>query len=107
MTKLPRRALLQLATGAVALTAVSRFAAAQAYPSRPVRVIVPFAPGGPTDVFARLMAQKLSEHLGKQFYVENISGAGGNVGAGRAAQAAPDGYTILINGANHVVNPIL
>jgi tripartite-type tricarboxylate transporter receptor subunit TctC len=107
MTRLPRRTLLQLATGAVALTAVSRFAAAQAYPSRPVRVIVPFAPAGPTDVFARLMAQKLSEQLGKQFYVENISGAGGNVGAGRAAQAAADGYTILVNGANHVVNPTL
>jgi tripartite-type tricarboxylate transporter receptor subunit TctC len=70
-------------------------------------VIVPFAPGGPTDVFARLMAQKLSEQVGMQFYVENISGAGGNIGAGRAAQSAPDGYTMLVNGANHVVNPAL
>ena len=58
-----------------------------------MRVIVPFAPGGPTDVFARLIAQKMSEQTGKQFYVENIGGAGGNVGHGRAAQAAPDGHT--------------
>ncbi len=104
---LPRRQFLHLTAAAAALPAIPRVAWAQAYPARPVRVIVPFAPGGPTDVFARLIAQKLSEHLGKQFYVENIAGAGGNVGAGRAAQAAPDGYTILINGANHVVNPIL
>jgi tripartite-type tricarboxylate transporter receptor subunit TctC len=69
--------------------------------------MVPFAPGGPTDVFARLMAQKLSEQLGVQFYVENVAGAGGNIGAGRAAQAAPDGYTMLVNGANHVINPTL
>ena len=104
---LPRRQFLHLTAAAAALPAIPRVAWAQAYPARPVRVIVPFAPGGPTDVFARLIAQKLSEHLGKQFYVENIAGAGGNVGAGRAAQAAPDGYTILVNGANHVVNPIL
>src|SRR5262249_2737457 len=64
-------------------------------------------PAGPTDVFARLTAQKLSEQLGAQFYVENIAGAGGNIGAGRAAQSPPDGYTILVNGANHVVNPAL
>jgi tripartite-type tricarboxylate transporter receptor subunit TctC len=72
-----------------------------------VRVIVPFAPAGPTDVFARLMAQKLSEQMGAQFYVENIAGAGGNIGTGRAAQSPPDGYTILVNGGNHVVNPAL
>src|SRR5205823_8590458 len=104
--KLPRRRFLQLAASAAALPAVSRVAA-QTYPARPVRVIVPFAPGGPTDVFARLMAQKLSEQMGVQFYVENIAGAGGNIGAGRAAQAAPDGYTMLVNGANHVINPAL
>jgi tripartite-type tricarboxylate transporter receptor subunit TctC len=103
----PRRRFLQLAGGALALPALSRLAAAQSYPARPVRVIVPFGPGGPTDVFARLMAQKLSEKLGTQFYVENIGGAGGNIGAGRAAQATPDGYTMLVNGANLVVNPIL
>jgi tripartite-type tricarboxylate transporter receptor subunit TctC len=82
-------------------------AAAQTWPSRPVRVIVPFAPGGPTDVFARLIAQKMSEQTGKQFYVENVGGAGGNVGHGRAAQAAPDGYTILVTGGSHVNNPFL
>jgi tripartite-type tricarboxylate transporter receptor subunit TctC len=100
-----RRQLLHLAAAAAVLG--PRSAGAQAYPARPVRVIVPFAPAGPTDVFARLMAQKLSEQLGAQFYVENIAGAGGNIGAGRAAQAPADGYTILVNGGNHVVNPAL
>jgi len=103
--KLSRRRLLRVATGAVALPGFWSSARAQAYPARPVRVIVPFGPGGPTDVFARLIAQKLSEQLGTQFYVENIGGAGGNIGAGRAAQAAPDGYTILVDGANLVLNP--
>jgi tripartite-type tricarboxylate transporter receptor subunit TctC len=103
----PRRQFLRLAAGAAALAAVPRVGTAQAYPARPVRVVVPFAPAGPTDVFARLMAQKLSEQLGVQFYVENIAGAGGNIGAGRAAQSSPDGYTLLVNGANHVVNPAL
>ena len=70
-------------------------------------MIVPFAPAGPTDVFARLLAHKLSEHVGKQVFVENIGGAGGNIGTGRAAQAAPDGYTMLVTGANYVVNPTL
>src|SRR5437667_7660319 len=102
-----RRRFLHLAAGVAAFSALSPTAQAQSYPARPVRVIVPFAPGGPTDVFARLMAQKLSEQLGAQFYVENIAGAGGNIGAGRAAQSAPDGYTILVNGANHVVNTAL
>src|SRR5262245_63093956 len=101
----PRRQFLRLAAGAAALAAVPRVGTAQTYPARPVRVIVPFAPGGPTDVFARLMAQELSEQMGGQFYVENIVGAGGNIGAGRAAQSTPDGYTLLVNGANHVVNP--
>ena len=105
--KLSRRRLLRVATGAVALPGFWSSARAQAYPARPVRVIVPFGPGGPTDVFARLIAQKLSEQLGTQFYVENIGGAGGNIGAGRAALAAPDGYTILVDGANLVLNPAL
>ena len=103
--QLTRRRLLHLA--AAAAVVAPRIAGAQAYPARPVRVIVPFAPAGPTDVFARLMAQKLSEQMGAQFYVENIAGAGGNIGAGRAAQAPADGYTILVNGGNHVVNPAL
>src|SRR5260370_5502052 len=102
-----RRQFLSFACAAIATTAISRIAGAQAYPERPVRVIVPFAPGSQTDVTGRLIAQRLSEHLGKQFYVENIAGAGANIGMGRAAQAAPDGYTMLIGGLNYVVNPAL
>jgi tripartite-type tricarboxylate transporter receptor subunit TctC len=105
--KLPRRQFLHLAAGAAALPAFSRIARAQSYPARPVRVIVPYAPGGPTDIFARLIAQKLSEHFGKQFYVENIGGAGGNVGMGQGAKAAPDGYTMLVAGIPIVINPTL
>jgi tripartite-type tricarboxylate transporter receptor subunit TctC len=100
--KLPRRQFLHLAAGAAALP---RVAWAQAYPARAVRVIVPFAPGGLTDVFARLAAQKLTEHFGRQFYVENISGASGNIGTGQAARSAPDGYTLLFAYTSHVVNP--
>ena len=103
--KLPRRQFLHLLAGAAALPVGARFAFAQAYPTRPVRVIVPYAPGG--HIFGRLIAQSLSEHLGKQFYVENIGGAGGNVGMGQAARAAPDGYTILVVPPNIVVNPAL
>jgi len=102
-----RRRFLHLVTGVLALPASSRVARAQAYPARPVRVIVPFAPGGPTDVFARLIAQKMSEQTGKQFYIENVVGAGGNLGSGRAAQAAPDGHTMLVTGGGHVNNPFL
>src|SRR6266480_4646533 len=100
-----RRRFLHLATAAAVFA--PRVVSAQAYPARAVRVIVPYAPAGPTDVFARLMAQKLSEQLGAQFYVENIAGAGGNIGIGRAAQTTADGYTILVTGANIVVNPAL
>jgi tripartite-type tricarboxylate transporter receptor subunit TctC len=82
-------------------------ALAQGYPSRPVKMIVPFAPAGPTDVIARLIALKLSERLGQQFYVENHAGAGGNTGTGMAAGAAPDGYTILVVSTGFVVNPSL
>jgi len=102
---LGRRNFLHLAAGAAVLPAMPRVAYAQAYPTRPVRVIVPYAPGGPTDIFGRLIAQSLSEHLGKQFYVENTGGAGGNVGMGQGA--APDGYTILVVPPNFVVNPAL
>lgn len=77
------------------------------YPDKAVKVIVPFAPAGPTDIVARLIATKLSERLGKQFYVENISGAGGNTGMGQAARATPDGYTILFVSSSYVVNPSL
>ena len=105
--RLVRRRFLQLAASAVALPAVSRIAWAQAYPSRPVRAVVAFAPGGVTDTFGRLMAQKLTEQLGKQVYVENLAGASGNIGTGQVAKAAPDGYTILFAFSSHVVNPTL
>ena len=101
---LSRRKLMGLGAGLAVLGARLPAARAQAYPAHPVRVIVPFGPGGPTDVFARLMAQKWSEQTGKQFYVENVGGAGGNIGTARAAQAAADGYTILVNGGNQAVN---
>jgi tripartite-type tricarboxylate transporter receptor subunit TctC len=103
--KLPRRKFLHLAAGAAALPAVSRIAWAQSYPTRPVRAVVAFAPGGVTDTFARVMAQKLTEQLGKQVYVENIAGASGNLGTGQVAKAAPDGYTLLFAFSSHVVNP--
>src|SRR5215831_7588036 len=82
-------------------------AEAQSYPSRPVKIVVPFAAGGPTDVMARLIAQKLSEKLGQQFYIENVSGAGGNIGTVAVARAAGDGYTLLIASSSYVVNPSL
>jgi len=104
---LHRRNVLQLAGAAAAAIAAPTIVRAQAWPARAVRVIVPFTPGGPTDLFARLIAPKLSDQFGQQFYVENVGGAGGNIGAGRAAQAAPDGYTIHINGGNYVINPSL
>jgi tripartite-type tricarboxylate transporter receptor subunit TctC len=111
MLTLPRRRFLHLAASAAALPAASRMTSrmawAQAYPIRPVRVIVPFAPGGPTDVCARLIAQKLSERLGKQFYVENVAGAGGNIGTGQAARAMADGHAILITVNSHVISPSL
>jgi tripartite-type tricarboxylate transporter receptor subunit TctC len=105
--RLPRRRFLQLAAGISALPVLSSAAKAQSYPARPVRVIVPYSPGGPTDVCARLIAQKLSDRLGKQFYVEDIAGAGGNIGTGQAARTAPDGYTILITVNSYVINPTL
>ncbi|HEY6255691.1 MAG TPA: tripartite tricarboxylate transporter substrate binding protein [Xanthobacteraceae bacterium] len=82
-------------------------AAAQTYPAHAVRAIVAFAPGGVTDTFARLMAQKLAENLGRQFYVDNVPGATGNTGTAQAAKAAPDGYTLLFAFSSYVVNPTL
>ena len=77
------------------------------YPNRPVRIVVPFAPGGVTDVMGRLLAQKLSENLGQQFYVDNLGGAGGNIGTAAAAAARPDGYTLVVTSSSYVVNPSL
>ena len=94
--KLPRRKLLHLAAGAAALPAVSRFARAQAYPTRPVTMVVPFAAGGTTDFAARAVSEHMSHTLGKQFIVENVPGAGGTIGSIRVMRAKADGYTILM-----------
>ena len=105
--KLPRRRFLHLAAGAAALPAVSRFAWAQTYPSRPVRLIVGFPPGGVADMFGRLMGQLLSERLGQQVVVENRAGAGGNLAVEAVLKAAPDGYTLLMIGSNNAWNVTL
>ena len=93
--KLPRRHLLHLAAGAAALSALSRIARAQAYPTQPVRLIVGFPAGGVADLYARLIGQWLSEHLGQPFIVENRAGAGSNLGTEAVVRASPDGYTLL------------
>src|SRR5262245_20216299 len=96
--KLPRRQFLHLVAGAAAVPAVSRFAWAQTYPTRPVRIIVAFAPAGSSDIVARLMGQWLSERLGQPFVIENRPGAAGNIGTEAVVRASPDGYTLLIVG---------
>jgi tripartite-type tricarboxylate transporter receptor subunit TctC len=99
-----RRKFLQLAAGAVALPAVARSAFAQAYPTKPITIVVPFAAGGPTDTIARLLAERLRVSLGQTVIVESATGAGGTIGVGRAARAAPDGYTISLGqNGSHVV----
>lgn len=105
--KLTRRHCLRLAGAALAIPALPGLTAAQGWPTKPVRVIVPFAPAGTTDTFARLIAQKLGENFGQQFYVENLPGGSGNTGTAQAARATPDGYTILVAFSSFVVNPTL
>jgi tripartite-type tricarboxylate transporter receptor subunit TctC len=102
--KLPRRSFLHLAAGAGAVPAVSLIASAQAYPSRPVRIIVGVAAGGATDTLARLMGQWLSERLGQPFIIENRPGAGNSIGAEAVVRAPADGYTLLLSGVFDATN---
>ena len=104
--KLPRRNFLHLAAGAT-LPPMPRIARAQAYPARPVRIIVGFPAGGTTDIMARLMGQWLSERFGQQFVIENRPGAAGNIAAEAVAKAAPDGYTLLQVGTPNAINATL
>src|SRR5437879_3014202 len=105
--RLSRRQLLYAAAGAAALPVVSRFSWAQTYPSRPVRIIVGFAAGGPNDILARLMGQWLSERLGQPFIIENRPGAGSNIATEAVVRAPPDGYTLLLIGPANAINATL
>ena len=100
-------AVLQTLLAAVLLLGAVPTASAQGYPNRPVRMVVGFPAGGPTDVIARMVSQKLSDALGQQFFVENIGGAGGNTASGQVARATPDGYTLMVVSTGFVVNPSL
>src|SRR5262245_34136522 len=105
--KLPRRNFLHLGAGAAALPSVSRVARAQTYPSRPVRILVGYAAGGPLDTSTRLIAQWLSERLGQQFIIENRPGAGSNIATEAVVGARPDGYTLLQASASNAWNAAL
>src|SRR6201992_2154380 len=105
--KVPRRQFLQVAAGAAALPAVSRIARAQTYPTRPVRIICGFPPGGTTDVLARMIGQWFSERLGQPFIVENRPGAGTNLATEVVTKAAADGYTLLMVSPPNVINATL
>ena len=107
MMKLPRRKFLQLAAGAAALPALSRISWAQAYPTRPVRIVVGFPAGSAPDIIARLVGQGLSERLGQQFVIENRPGAGSNIGTEVVVRAPPDGYTLLMVVATNAINATL
>ncbi len=100
-----RRSFLKIAAGTIAAAAAPALGHAQSYPSRPVKIIVPFGPGGPPDVIARLMAQRLSQKTGQQFIIENLPGGGGNTGTMAAARALADGYTLLAISGGFFVNP--
>src|SRR4051812_28865984 len=102
-----RRRFLQSAGLLVTLASAQRIARAQAYPARPVRILVPVAPGGANDTATRLIAQNLSDRLRQNFYVENLVGGGGNIGMGTAARAAPDGYNAISVASSFVINPSL
>jgi tripartite-type tricarboxylate transporter receptor subunit TctC len=102
---LVRREFLRLAAASAATAAGSRVASAQTYPTRAVRIIVPFAPGGPAHVMAHLLGQKLSEKLGQPFYVENMPAGASNVGTAAVAKSPPDGYTLLVVTPSFVINP--
>jgi len=105
--KLPRRKFFHLAAGAAALPAMSRIAWAQAYPARPVRVIVPFAPAGSTDILARLIGQWLSERLGQSFIIENRPGASTMIGTEAVVHSPADGYTLIVFGTASAINATL
>jgi tripartite-type tricarboxylate transporter receptor subunit TctC len=105
--KLPRRRFLHLAVGTAVLPAVTRVAKAETYPTRPVRVIVTFAAGGPNDIIARLMGQWLSERFGQQFVIENRPGAGGTIGTEVVVNAPPDGYTLVLASPANAINATL
>src|SRR6516164_6949151 len=102
--KLPRRRFLHLAAGAVALPTMPRFAWAQSYPTRPVRMIVPFPPAGSSDILARLIGPWLSDRLGQPFVIENRPGAATNIGTEVVVRAPPDGYTLLVFEASQAIN---
>jgi len=105
--KLSKRHLLTTALAALAAWATSGPATAQAFPSKPIKIVVPYTPGGPTDIPARLVGQKLSEILGQPVIIENKPGAGGNIGADAVAKASADGYTLLLVTTGHAINPAL